>query len=346
MKETVEAKHMQFQAELQLKEGSEGDKSSPVSILARSGAIEHGLWGKIEHDFSGMRHKPRIVLDYCHNDDEIVGYANRFDAVEGETPGLTIAGALTPYKGRDRASEIVHKARLGVPYEASIDFRGPISLEKVPAGEKAQVNGHSFEGPGIIVRKWMLRAVAVCPHGADGNTGTKVFQNDENEFPVEFVNKEESKMSEQKVTEEAPAVESAPQVLTPAPEAPAVESAVKPEAPAVEGETPSEPAPESPAEVARKYKEAFGDQGLTWLAEGKTFDEAEKAFVESLKSERDNLKNQLQAFKSAGGETTALSQDPVVVPEASEEKPEAPASFTEGEKAILENLRFSRSSTK
>jgi hypothetical protein len=34
----------------------------------------------------------------------------------------------------------------------------------------APVNGYQFEGPGIIVREWPLRGVAICPYGADANT--------------------------------------------------------------------------------------------------------------------------------------------------------------------------------
>lgn len=37
-------------------------------------------------------------------------------------------------------------------------------------GEIAPVNGYDFEGPGVIIREWPLRGVAICPYGADANT--------------------------------------------------------------------------------------------------------------------------------------------------------------------------------
>jgi hypothetical protein len=113
-------------------------------------------------------HKSRVPIDYVHDNKEIVGYLNKFDATSGD---LVTSGALVPFKDSDRATEIVHKMRAGVPYEASINFGGDgIKLEDVPEGMVAQVNGYQFEGPGIIVREWPLRGVAICPYGADANT--------------------------------------------------------------------------------------------------------------------------------------------------------------------------------
>jgi hypothetical protein len=156
--------------EFAIGDNGENAKTAPLSMKARSGQpIEHWYWGRVVHDLSGMRlAKNRVAVDYCHDDKEIVGYLNKFDATSGD---LMASGALVPFKDNDRATEIAHKMKAGVPYEASINFGGDgIKLEDVPEGMVAQVNGYAFAGPGVIVREWPLRGVAVCPYGADQNT--------------------------------------------------------------------------------------------------------------------------------------------------------------------------------
>jgi hypothetical protein len=149
-------------------------KTAPVRLVARTGkAIEHWFWGRIVHDLAGMHlHKPRIPIDYLHDGNQVIGYLNKFDVASGD---LVTSGALVPFKESDRATEIIHKSRAGVPYEASINFGGDgIKIEDVPEGHTAQVNGFQFDGPGVIVREWPLRGVAICPYGADANTASAV----------------------------------------------------------------------------------------------------------------------------------------------------------------------------
>jgi len=102
-------------------------------------------------------------VDYVHAPGEVLGYLNHFDTSSGD---LVASGALTPFTDGDRASEVIYKARQGVPYEASINFGGDgIKIEEVAAGQMAQVNGYTFDGPGIVVRQWPLRAWRSAPTG-------------------------------------------------------------------------------------------------------------------------------------------------------------------------------------
>ena len=161
--------------------GTNGEdaKTIPVRLNARSPEpIDHPFWGRIVHDMEGMAlAKNRLPLDYAHNDGEVVGYLNHFEA---DDDGLRVSGAIVPFTEDDRASEVVHKHRNGVPYEASINFGGNgIKLEDVEDGEFADVNGYEFAGPGVIVREWPLRGVAICPYGADQNTATELKDGDD-----------------------------------------------------------------------------------------------------------------------------------------------------------------------
>ena len=212
--------------EVSIGDNGEGSKTAPVKLKARSGLpIEHWYWGKVVHDLSGMRtHKPRLTIDYAHNDAEVLGYLNHFETESGD---LIASGALTPFKDDDRASEVLFKMKQGVPYEASIFFGGDgIKIEEVGEGMMQTVNGRQFDGPGVIIREWPLRGVAICPYGADQNTESAAFAKGQTftAVKVEPMRKEETAMSTEVAVEAKTEAEVIPTV-----EAPVVEAEVKPE---------------------------------------------------------------------------------------------------------------------
>jgi hypothetical protein len=148
-------------------------KTSPVELLARSAeAVEHPYWGRVVHDFDGMKlSKPRLLLDWCHYSGEVLGFLDRFEV---RPEGLFCFGALVPYVEGDKAAEVAFKSAAGVPYESSINFNGTgIKIEDVGPGESVQVNGREFVGPGVVIREWPLRGVALCPFGADQFTAAE-----------------------------------------------------------------------------------------------------------------------------------------------------------------------------
>lgn len=198
-------------AELRFGDNGTDSKSVPIRILARGAApIQHWYWGVIAHDLEGCRHKPRIPVDYCHDDREVLGYANRFDT---DPEGLWLGGALVPFKDSDRTAEVMVKSKAGVPYEASIFFDDSegLILEEVGKGASAQCNGQTIEGPAIIVRQWTLRGVAICPYGADPRTSTSF--SDPNRTIAATVlsaaQQEDTEMSDSHPQPEIPDVESA-----------------------------------------------------------------------------------------------------------------------------------------
>lgn len=199
---------------------NETDKSGALRMVARSGQpIEHWFWGRVVHDLSGMRmHKNRLPVDYVHDPKEIIGYLNHFDS---ETGDLVASGALVPFKDSDRATEIMHKMSAGVPYEASINFGGDgIKVQELEDGEVTEVNGYQFEGPGMVVREWPLRGVAICPYGADMNTeSASQFADSKTTikatvFKSEPQTTEETVMEHDKTDEVAPAEDPKPEELT------------------------------------------------------------------------------------------------------------------------------------
>jgi len=212
-----------------LGDNGENAKTAPLELLARSGGlVDHWFWGKVVHDFQGMQHGDRIPVDWCHNDNELIGYVNKFNVGED---GLKLSGALVPYKESDRASEIVFKAKAGIPYEASIDFTpskpGDTVIEEFPQGVSVMVNGQSFEGPITVFRAWRLRGVAVCPHGQDADTATTVQASDK-EHDAEVMVMDQKKQ-EEKVEVKAPEAATQLKATEPVPKAVEASSVTAPE---------------------------------------------------------------------------------------------------------------------
>jgi|GEM_PF-4436765 len=140
----------------------------PIKMRARSAElINDPYWGPVIHDIRGIQiKKPRLPIDFNHQPDEILGYADTFKKSDD---GLDVGGYLISFAPGDRVEEVVAKARAGVAYESSITFSDWI-LESVPTGKNARVNGRAVAGPLTIVRTCILRAIAICELGADRHT--------------------------------------------------------------------------------------------------------------------------------------------------------------------------------
>lgn len=267
---------------------TDGVTSYPFKMLARSTEpVLDWYFGAIYHDFSGMERRETIPVDYCHYDTEVIGAGSKFPV---DKDGLHIVGHLVSTRTDDRTDEIVKKARAGVPWEASIDFRSGVTLlEEIPEGYTATVNGGTVQGPCLIVRKWKLRGVAVCPYGMDENTESK-FSQDTPSGTVRILTAR-SDMAEP-TPAPAPEQPAAPEK----PQAPEVKPEAKPEAPATEG-TPTE-ASQFKSQL-KKFQTRFGAQaGAEYLAADLTYEAA-------LEKHCDHLASQLAAVTEKAGKLQA-----------------------------------------
>lgn len=173
---TIPRAALRFDADAEVDDQADDDGTVAVAMRARSNAVlDHWYFGRIVHDFAGMRPaSPKLPFDYCHNEAEVLGYS---DEQEIDADGLVMRGRLIPFTDTDRASEVIHKSRRGMEYQGSIYFDPfELVLEYVPQDQAAEVNGDTFEGPGVIARQWMLRGAAVCPYGYDPNTAVALSQ--------------------------------------------------------------------------------------------------------------------------------------------------------------------------
>jgi hypothetical protein len=272
----------------------------PVSVLARSAQpIQHWYWGATIHDMAGFKPAaPSVPLDYCHDDTEVIGFLDTFDAGK---EGLACDGQVVPFGDDDRASEVIFKAGKGVPYQASIYFDDQeLVIEEVPAGMSAKVNGYTQPGPATIFRQWKLRGVAVCPYGYDKNTSTRLSNGSlagEVDLPIS--------LTQSPIMEKAsPAAASANELAT---------------KPAEQAAPPSaDPRAEFKATLA-KFTAKFGAaNGSQWAAEGLTYEEALEKHVTELATKVETVNTQ----------NTELTTKLAAIPRGEEK----PASFATNEK--------------
>jgi hypothetical protein len=250
----------------------------PVKLTARSGEpIDHWYWGRIVHDMAGMVHKPRVALDWCHDQDEPIGYADTFDISSGD---LQIGGEIIATDDEDRAAMVLAKGRAGVPFEASIKFgHQDLALEEIPKGFTAEVNGRSIEGPVIVARHWNLRGVAVCLYGYDPNTKTSFAADGDREVELTILQTKgtgimpNGKTNDQALTELTEGQEAKPQTD---------------QGELAAGQTETQKPPEQAAWKVQlaDYTTRFGGElGAKWLTEDKPLVDAYAEFVAMLATE-------------------------------------------------------------
>ncbi|MEM8864554.1 MAG: hypothetical protein AAGF31_03305 [Planctomycetota bacterium] len=302
----------------------EGSANAKLDMIARSGKpIDHWYWGRIVHDMAGMEpSKSRIPVDYVHGEE--CGYLDEFK-VDKEY-NLRVSGELVPTSASDDiARKIIERQAGGVPYEASIFFDPyEMLLEEVGEGFSAQVNGEQFEGPGLIVRKWKLRGVAVCPYGQDRNTESEVQALGHFQCPINKIGPPVDNTTSMSTTQPKTPPKSEggagdqPNELSKNgddPNANSSESTAGKQAAELSDKGKSEVDPPAPAadssvdqlsagrDELSRFMEAFGDeQGAVWFRQGLSFEAAQVEFTKSLREENTELKQKLSGATAADEE--------------------------------------------
>lgn len=267
---------MQFNVPANFKFADTVDASTgvlPFRMIGRSKeAVDHYYWGRIVHDLAGMvLRKPSITVDYCHSSWDVIGFANQFSVVDD---GLEIAGSLVSTRENDTADEIYRKGKAGVPWEASIDWwDGETELEYIPENVTTEVNGMQFAGPGYVVRKWTLNAMAICRYGVDRNTSTQFSQSEAETVSVSITTSSTE-------TDEVSKTVTAPAAGATAP----AETQQFAQVPA---------AGHISIEMLKQFSTEFGPKGTEFLTAGLSIDAARYQFAIH---ERDAAREELKQF--------------------------------------------------
>ena len=303
--------------------GAEQAQSKAVTLLARTGApIDHWYWGRIVHDFAGMKAKEVIALDWNHDPNELIGKADKLDASSGN---LMAFATIESIEVGDQADKIIKRSDRGVPYEASIYFNPwDMVLEYLPEGTFTEVNGAQVEGPLVIAREWTLRRIALVSSGADSGTEAS-FSSREDDAAKFSLNWKGPSMATK-------ATDAGKQT---ADTKPADEGAGKQSAESTAGDKAKTP-PSIPTTQLDKYVDKFGAvDGLEYLRGGLSYENAlekhlEKLEATKLKADEDKASAETKLAALNLGELAAVDTGKAT----NDEKP-GPGTFADNFRAAM-----------
>ena len=168
---------------------SDDDGNSYFTMLAYSGGVmKHSLFGNMAIDVSGVKFKQRrIPILEEHDRSKKIGVASGKPSVDNNQINF---GKVTVLEN-DAAREFKSNLDLGFPYQSSVSIR-PLTTEELAEGQKAEVNGTTVKGPGVVIRAAEFKEASVCVFGVDEKTSVASFSEDElEEVEVDCVNNEE-----------------------------------------------------------------------------------------------------------------------------------------------------------
>lgn len=175
---------------------AEADAVRRFSMLAYTGD-EISFYGtRVVFDLAGMKAASQTIpILNQHDVNKIAGMSDSVAITEKE---VKIEGALS--KSTKTGKKIAQLADEGFPWQASVGLE-PSSVEDIKAGATVKLNGRTFQGPLLAVRKSVLRESSFCPLGRDGDTKSVVlsaFDGKEPDMPTE---EEKKVMQDLTVTE-------------------------------------------------------------------------------------------------------------------------------------------------
>lgn len=188
--------------------------------LYLTSALElRGDAGKIPASFSGTAYSGDFVSKYGgividlatlnaeaggqpvladHRADSYIGTVSK---VDNNGRALGVAGAL--FSDIDEgAKQIALKAQRGAKFQMSVGI-SDYSVEDLPAGKQAEVNGRNFSGPVTILRGARLDEVSIVPIGADRKTSAAFFDRKETDMDVVKLTADVARLTAQSETDRA-----------------------------------------------------------------------------------------------------------------------------------------------
>jgi hypothetical protein len=152
------------------KDGDGEDGPRRFQMDAYNGGLMEFYWSEdpVVVDLKGVSHNKSIPILLDHSPRDIVGHA---DDISNDGKALAASGIISG--AGSAAQEVVASSDAGFPWQASIGAR-ILETERVPKGQKVQVNGRGFEGPLLIIRKSKLAEASFVPLGADDSTSANM----------------------------------------------------------------------------------------------------------------------------------------------------------------------------
>lgn len=121
-------------------------------------------------DLAGLVADVPMPLLYEHAREMPVGTVK---AVSNTGAALSVTGELFSAFD-DEARSIAQKAQAGMPWQMSVGVYD-YAVESVPATQSVAVNGQTFSGPLVVLRRAVVREVSIVALGADADTSVTLF---------------------------------------------------------------------------------------------------------------------------------------------------------------------------
>lgn len=154
------------------------DGSLDVKVLVLSGEeMYRDAQGDFVIDLETVAlHKPTLIMDYNHNESEVIGHISNLRYEEG---GLWGDAHLFSARAGDRAEEVILRILGGTPYEISPTVMfGDSDSVVIDEGFSDVINGRTVAGPALVFLNTPIRGVSICPYGTDKYTGITTLKMD------------------------------------------------------------------------------------------------------------------------------------------------------------------------
>ncbi|UZP67724.1 phage protease [Desulfovibrio mangrovi] len=173
---------------VQLSEGAGEGKPRRFSILANTGGVNDLGYYRFVLNMSGCKHHAKFPALYEHDRKQIAGY---HDSVKTGKEGLILSGQFVDTA---IAREIIKIADEGYPWQSSVGV-WQLQTRFLKTGEKATVNGQTFEGPLEIWDEWKLNENSFCSIGVDDETAAIVMSRENHNPEVTVMYSRELKLA-------------------------------------------------------------------------------------------------------------------------------------------------------
>ncbi len=141
-----------------------------VAGIAYSGGPVAQWWAsaKLIIDLAGMEVAPQTPLLYNHCNDPEYRLGEISAAIDGKT--IAVSGGIDTATERGKLI-----AESGKKFNWQLSIGAEIlAIEEVSPDDEREINGRTFKGPFLHVKKSMLREVSVCAVGADPETSLQI----------------------------------------------------------------------------------------------------------------------------------------------------------------------------
>ncbi len=147
-------------------------------LSAYTGAVVERLWGRLVIALDGITASQQMPVFLGHDQDRIVGYAQRAGNEDG---AFRVRGVFSQHT--DAAREVMALAAEGFPWQASIGV-SPRAIHELPTGAVMEVNGRQITGPIDVWTASEVFETSFVPLGADSTTSATVFERQEPAQPI------------------------------------------------------------------------------------------------------------------------------------------------------------------